>query len=80
MTREEIAAQLLAGLLANPAGPIQHSSSQGWDFCNCNGAQVVELALGLAEELQEQARKSLRITVLEKTGDKDFDSGGKSGY
>ena len=49
--RLALAAQILAGLVANPGGPIQGNDRSGWGLCNCDEAQVAGTAIGLAESL-----------------------------
>lgn len=49
--RERIAAITLAGILANPSGPIQHRPDTGWGFVNCTEPQVARLAVTMADEL-----------------------------
>lgn len=49
--RTEIATRLLAGLLANPGGPIQQRADMGWGFVNCTSATVTEMAVALTDEL-----------------------------
>lgn len=46
----------LQGLLANPAGPIQSNSMNGWGFTNCTENDIAELAYVMAEAML-QARK-----------------------
>lgn len=49
--RAEIATRLLAGLLANPGGPVQRRADTGWGFINCAPAEVAEAAVALADDL-----------------------------
>ena len=49
--REAIAATALAGLLANPGGPIQHRPDTGWGLTNCTAEHVARLAVAMADEL-----------------------------
>jgi hypothetical protein len=49
--REAIAATALAGLLANPGGPIQYRPDTGWGLTNCTEEHVARLATYMADEL-----------------------------
>ena len=49
--RAHIATQLMAGILANPGGPIQHNERNGWDLVNCTSRQIAATACGLADAL-----------------------------
>lgn len=49
--RDHFAGQALAGLLANPGGPVQQNGRTGWGYVNCTGAQIAETAYSLADEM-----------------------------
>lgn len=49
--REEIASRIMAGLCANPGGPIQANGMTGWGFANCTPDQAAGHAVDLADAL-----------------------------
>lgn len=49
--REYFAGQALAGLLANPGGPVQARADTGWGFCNVQPDQLAHLAYELADDM-----------------------------
>ena len=49
--RNWFAGQALAGMLANPGGPIQANGMSGWSFCNCDIEGVVRLSLVVADAM-----------------------------
>lgn len=56
--RDEFAGQALAGLCANPGGPIQANGMTGWGFANCNADYIAGTAYDLASAmLSEKARR-----------------------
>ena len=56
--RDEFAGQALAGMCANPGGPIQGNGTTGWGFANCNREYVAGLSYDLAAAmLAEKARR-----------------------
>jgi hypothetical protein len=55
--RADAAKHILAGLCANPGGPLQHNPMSGWGFCNCSPSDVVGLAVEMADELIAQLKK-----------------------
>ena len=57
--RAHIATQIMAGLVANPGGPIQANGMTGWGYANCIPIQVAGHAVELADAL---------IAALEKEG------------
>jgi len=59
--RDYFAAKALAGLLANPGGPIQYNEMHGWGFCNCEPSNVVGTAYGLADAMLA-ARANGKVT------------------
>ncbi len=48
--RADAAKHILAGLCANPGGPLQANGMSGWGFCNCSMTDVVGLAVEMADE------------------------------
>ena len=53
-----MAGQALAGLCANPGGPIQANGSTGWGFTNCDQQYVAGLSYDIASAmLAEKARR-----------------------
>jgi len=55
--RAEIASRIMAGLLANPCGPIQANGINGWSFVNCDPVDVSKLAISLADDLITELNK-----------------------
>jgi len=55
--RAEIASRIMAGLLANPCGPIQANGINGWNFVNCDPVDVSKLAISLADDLIAELNK-----------------------
>lgn len=57
---EQFAGQALSGLCANPGGPFQANSMQGWGMCNSDEHTVArtacDLAAALIAELAERAK------------------------
>lgn len=49
--RDDFAGLALAGMLANPGGPIQANSSSGWSFVNCRAHEVAEMAYQMADDM-----------------------------
>lgn len=49
--RQWYAGQALAGLCANPGGPFQANSMQGWGMANCDEHTVAQTAVTLADAL-----------------------------
>lgn len=49
--RQWYAGQALAGLMANPGGPIQNRPDTGWGLINCTPDTVADFAYGLADAL-----------------------------
>lgn len=49
--RQEFAARAMAGLLANSGGPIQANPMSGTGYCNCEGKDIAEWAVELADYL-----------------------------
>ena len=49
--RDHYAGQAMAGMLANPGGPIQANSSSGWSFVNCRAHEVAEMAYQMADDM-----------------------------
>ena len=49
--RVMVAARLLAGMLANPSGPIQSNAQNGWGYVNCGPESLSQAALELADAL-----------------------------
>lgn len=49
--REWFAGMALAGLCANPGGPIQANGMSGWGFTNCDALNVADVATGLADAM-----------------------------
>lgn len=49
--RDYFAGQALAGLLANPGGPIQANGTHGWGLCNCTVENVVEFSYEIADTM-----------------------------
>ena len=52
-----LAATILAGLLSNPGGPLQHSSRCGTDFVNGSGSHVAAWAAELAYEIAAEVAR-----------------------
>lgn len=55
--RERTAIALMQGMLANPGGPIQANSSNGWGLTNCTRDQVAGAACRFADALLEELAK-----------------------
>lgn len=55
--RVMVAARLLAGMLANPSGPIQSNEQSGWDYVNCSSESLSQVALELADALIAEGAK-----------------------
>ena len=55
--RDYFAGQALAGLLANPGGPVQANNACGWTFANCGIHDVAQEAYGLADAMLAQRSK-----------------------
>lgn len=55
--RADAAKHILAGLCANPGGPLQANGMSGWGFCNCSPSDVVGLAVEMADELIARLKK-----------------------
>lgn len=55
--RAMMAARLLAGMLANPSGPIQGNEQNGWDYVNCSAESLSQVALELADALIAEGAK-----------------------
>lgn len=55
--RDELAAKVMQGLLANPCGPIQANGMSGWNWCNCTLEDVADLAWHIADAML-RARES----------------------
>ncbi|WP_353367563.1 hypothetical protein [Acidovorax sp. FG27] len=49
--RDYFAAKALQGLLANPGGPVQASTAQGWAIVNCTVDQLGDEAYGIADAM-----------------------------
>ena len=49
--RQEIATQVLAGLVANPGGPYQSSPRCGWGLVNCTREDIAYEAVRIADSL-----------------------------
>ena len=49
--RDYFAAKAMAGLLANPGGPIQDNTQCGWDFVNCTDEDVAGLCYRIADAM-----------------------------
>lgn len=80
--RAEIATRLLAGLLANPGGPVQRRADTGWGFINCAPAEVAEAAVALADDLiaalaasEGRAVKASEVTMCHACGKHPLQSG-----
>ena len=59
-----MAGQALAGLCANPGGPIQANGSTGWGFTNCDQQYVAGLSYDFASTmLAEKARREADHSV-----------------
>ncbi len=54
---EWYAGQALAGLCANPGGPIQKSDMRGWAFANSSEDRVAIVCFDLAEAMIAEAKK-----------------------
>jgi len=55
--RAEIASTIMAGLLANPSGPLQANGMTGWNFVNCDPVDVSRLSISLADDLISELNK-----------------------
>jgi hypothetical protein len=55
--RDMFAAAALQGLLANPGGPIQANTLNGWNFVNCGRDEVAALAYFMAGAMLEARKK-----------------------
>lgn len=55
--RVMVAARLLAGMLANPNGPIQSNEQSGCDYVNCSADSLSQVALELADALIAEGAK-----------------------
>jgi len=49
--RDWFAGKALAGLLANPCGPIQANSMSGWQFVNCDASSVSAFCYAQADAM-----------------------------
>jgi hypothetical protein len=49
--RNRIAMAALSGLCANPGGPFQANSMQGWGMCNCDETHVAATSYRLADAM-----------------------------
>ena len=49
--RAWLAGQALAGLVANPGGPIQANAMSGWSYTNCTIEQVADEACRIADAM-----------------------------
>ncbi len=49
--RDYFAAKALQGLCANPGGPFQASSREGWAYANCSENDVALVAYQLADAM-----------------------------
>jgi len=56
--RDWFAGQALAGLLANPSGPIQANGMSGWGFTNCTIDDVAGLAVDFAGAMLKAREES----------------------
>lgn len=54
--RDAFAGQALAGLLANPGGPIQANARCGWGLENCKESDVAGYAYHIADAMIEARR------------------------
>jgi len=54
--RDWFAGQVLAGLLANPGGPIQANARCGWGLENCKESDVAGYAYHIADAMIEARR------------------------
>lgn len=54
---ENLAAAILAGMLANPGGPLQSSHQCGTDFVNGAENFVAKWAVQFAYEIEEEVRR-----------------------
>lgn len=54
MTREEVAAMMLQGLLANP-NVMGFNHNHGWGLVNCNEDQLADYAFVLADAWRNRA-------------------------
>lgn len=74
--RFHAAVAAMQGLLANPGGPIQANGMSGWGFCNCDGNQVAEVAVSMADTLLAELD---RTTVVKEslTTEPEYGTGGK---
>lgn len=55
--RVMVAAQLMAGMLANPGGPIQADQQGGWRWTDCSLDGCVELVMSIADALIAEGAK-----------------------
>lgn len=58
--RERIATAALAGLLANPGGPIQHRPDTGWGLVNCAEEHSEEM-VNLVRSAERQLPTALSL-------------------
>lgn len=63
--REQAAIQIMAGMCANPGGPIQANGMSGWGLCNCTHEQAATAAIYLADVLLDQLEKHPSIDTNE---------------
>lgn len=56
--RDWFAGQALAGLLANPSGPVQANCLNGWDLVNCTPEKVARLCGEMADAMLAERSKS----------------------
>ena len=59
--RDYFAGQALAGLCANPGGPYQANSYNGWDLVNVTQSDVAHVAYNLADAMLEDRSASLAM-------------------
>lgn len=59
--REHFAGLAMQGLLSNPGGVIQASNQSGFDWCNCNDAQMAQLATACADALLAELDKEQEL-------------------
>ena len=64
---DHYAGRALAGLCANPGGPLQANDRSGWGLVNCTMDQIAETAFDLAEAMiRHRATRAAAALATEK--------------
>lgn len=58
--RRDVAAKVLAGMVANPSGPIQANGMNGWALVNCTHEYVGQAAIFMADALLAELEKGAK--------------------